>query len=327
MFPPRRFVLRLTLALLGMALLRLVLYAGLGWAVWSDQIWLRALIGRKKFDHLQMGYAKAMAGLLPRDQDGDGVSDGIELFLRTGPQSPLSHPPLDIHWERGGFIAYDTASLNRGGSMDDFVFYDLLPQTDVPLRLRGRVGIQDGPFSFPRGFQLRLTPPPHGRLALPGGAPTEATLLVPIAADGSFAFDFHVRPSAPIDPLLHEEITVNNAGTGERFDGIEVRYLRVGSPRLSPVAVEVIPGAVENQTRTSHGVCRTIHLRWPSGNPSAQSLLLEAARDEADAEWFAIHLYPLTTTSCSVSLLLDDSGYPYTGPLKFRVVPIGPVAP
>jgi len=310
-----------------MVLLVLACYIGLGWAVWSDQIWLLAVVGADRFEHLHTAYGDVMATLLPGDQDGDGVSDGAELFLRTNPGSPRLHPPLGLHWERGGFIAYDTTDLTIGGPMDSFVFYDLLPQADRRVVLRGRVLLEDRHHSFPSGFQLRLTPPAHGQLALPGGVPSTSPLLVPVAADGTFAFELQVLEGADVDAQLREVITVDTATTTERLDEVGVRYLHSLSPPAPVAIVESRPSGGDSRTHTSYGTCRTIHLQWLPGNPSALYLLLEAARDETGAEWFPIYLYPPATTTCSLSHLVENLDYPYTGRLKFRITPLGPPKP
>lgn len=70
-------------------------------------------------------------------------------------------------------------------------------------------------------------------------------------------------------------------------------------------------------------------LEWPSVEPLANNQIIEAARDEGGAEWFRIDAYYLTGTTCAIRQLLTGPSYPnigslhpYTGPLKFRVVPI-----
>src|SRR5947199_4318 len=121
MVPRHPFLLRLSVAAVAMLLLSLACYVGLGWAVWTDQIWLSALVGEDRFNRLHTTYGNVMATLLPGDQDRDGVCDGAELFLHTSPRNPRQHSPIGFHWERGGFIVYDTAALSIGGPMDSFV--------------------------------------------------------------------------------------------------------------------------------------------------------------------------------------------------------------
>src|SRR4051812_984610 len=78
MAPRHPFLLRLSLAAVAMLLLSLACYIGLGWAVWTDQIWLSALVGGDRFSRLHTTYGNVMATLLPGDRDRDGVCDGAE---------------------------------------------------------------------------------------------------------------------------------------------------------------------------------------------------------------------------------------------------------
>ena len=91
----RRFLYRFTLAVLGMVMFCLFAFAGLGWVVRGHWNWLEKVMDGETENRLWEWYGNAAARLASWDSDGDGYSDGLELWLKTDPRKVTSRPSVN----------------------------------------------------------------------------------------------------------------------------------------------------------------------------------------------------------------------------------------
>ncbi|HEY3901510.1 MAG TPA: thrombospondin type 3 repeat-containing protein [Chthoniobacter sp.] len=193
-------------------MLFLLAFVGFGWAIQTNQYWLYSLLGDARIKRFYAGYAHTAEGLLPEDHDGDGVSDGVELWLGTNPLNSSLHPHFLV----------DCGTANSSPPWTNFAkprpcLLDLRPTERAALR--GIVEIVDIPndvgYRFPRTFQLRITPPKHVQIAQPGGELSTGPIVVPVTVDGSFMFD--LLPEADFSKVMGGNLFIDNARTSERL--------------------------------------------------------------------------------------------------------------
>ena len=154
----------------------------------------------------------------------------------------------------------------------------------------------------------------------------KGNLEVPVGQDGTVAFDVEAAADDPGDWTAAREMTILNAATGEelRVEAEVMSILRVVVVKALPpmtVTIELLPGEKDlsyiSIEREIDGQC-VMPLRWEILPAIADHVLLEGARDERDAKWCPIHIYPREVNKCG--LLISPTTFP--GMLKFRAVPI-----
>lgn len=190
----RLLVIRLSLAAAAIAMLAFGGFIGLGWLVSSPTVPLHIVIGEERAFDLFVRYEQMSARLLPRDSDQDGVSDGLELFLRTDQSNPQSHPPL-------------------------FVIMDFSPDAAGVVGDRKRwhpwCGIEGIEVPLAAGFRVTVIADEPVLLA-PGAldSPAKGPLTLSVARNGGL--DLDILATTPLESLaLH----FRNAATGEPLNG------------------------------------------------------------------------------------------------------------
>jgi len=312
---------RILLAAIGGIFGPLLIYSFLGWAVWSNQPWLHRILGHHRFRDWYVAYARVASALLLSDRDGDGFCDGLELFLHKDPRNASDHPPIFMQLEDGGIsvgVSWDTFA--GGLSTRDALF--ARPGQRLPVHgfiyIDGVVGL------VPRHLQVQITPPSFAQVAQPGGAPVTGPLRVNMAPDGSVAFDLLAAP----DVTTTEEgspkyLTASNAATGDNFASFQIRRIFATG---EPIPLSTSPAPVEPEGKDSLGPwwpAKSIPLQMPfifAAKANGETYVIEAARNQPDAQWFPVGSYRWPPVIARQSLN-PNARNAYTGPLKFRVVP------
>jgi hypothetical protein len=321
----RSFFRKLGIAALVMVLFCLAGYIALGWAVWARLRWVERLLGEEKSQRLWHAYDTAMATLFPGDSDGDGVCDGREIFWHSDPRDPMKHPVMYGRWSSDGFSGDVRELLGDGAIPFQSFERTLWVSSNEPLRARGYVMADYyEKFDFPAGFYLRLTPPAGYLLAAPGGKLAATALVVPVAHDGSIAFDLQASADVANVPNVPAMLQINNAATGESLMG----ELRVAHRWDDP---SIAPTVTIQRDDPVRPIDATYHLEWHSGS-TAEVSLIEAARDQAGAPWQQIGYVRFPEASCTFHQYRNDPTQPrstlrglpltYSGPLKFRIIPL-----
>jgi hypothetical protein len=278
------------------------------------------LLGKDRFQRMSTSYTQAASTLRPGDFDRDGVCDGCEFFQRTDPRNPMDHPEFGARWDTGGFVANAKLFTNRtepAWLLNDVEWH----QPGKRQRVRGWLMIESRPATFPRGFQLRLTPSRRALLGHPGDDPAAPSLVVPVAHDGYFIFDLQM-PTHAVNDLPLVSVVIDNAATNESLGNLTVRCVWPQEP-LVPTVTKVPPEEWLPEVTADGAEDHPVFLlAWPPVPEPADNVLIEAARDDENADWFPIALRSANEPSCPVRQFLRGPFHPYTGPLKFRVVPI-----
>lgn len=329
MYRDRRATIRYVLSALGIFLLIAASLLLIGWEVRERNPRFQHLVGDKWFFRLHSAYDRVAAGLVPRDQDGDGISDGREFFWKTDPRKPRDHPAIRATRDLDGDF-----DIKLTSSADRYVFPGQWGDTVnvVPgerFQWRGRLQIdQVARPTFPAGFRLRITPSADGTISPPGGSLGKDALIVAVPPDGALAFDFQVQMPARIysgasylelqslnDAVSSRMVVafaIDNAATGESLGSIHTRCAWP-SPALLPIASAVSRSGSE----------RTYHLTFPSGYSTDEVLLLQAAHDEPNAVWLEAGSISYLSGDLTVRQALGKPGRPANaGMLKFRVLPL-----
>ncbi len=329
MYRDRRAAIRYILSGLGLFLLITAGLLVLGWAVRARNVRLQHLIGDKWFFRLHAAYDRVAAGLAPRDQDGDGISDGREFFWKTDPRKPRDHPAIGATRDTNGDFDFKINS-----SADRYVFpgqwgdtVNVVPGQRFQWRGRLLVDHVARPI-FPAGFRLRITPSAEGTVSPPGGPLSKNALVVAVPPDGALVFDLQVQmPARVYSGASHVELqslsdavssrmvvafAIDNVVTGESLGSIHVRCAWP-SPPLMPIA----------STAARDGAERTYDLTFPSGYSTDEVLLLQAAHDEPNAVWLEAGSISFLHETLIVRQALGKPGRPANaGMLKFRILPL-----
>ena len=298
----------------GMVLLMAVV--GLGWAVRERQNWIYSALGTVKFRRLGKAYMRAAGALLPWDHAGYGVRDGLMLWYNLDPTYLQSVNLFSVVWDTDEIHA---SIMSPGGASGEAF---LAPEPGRRLQIVGRVICSQG-LPFPRGFQVRITPPSYARVGLPGRKEMAASVLAPVAVDGAFAFDLLVAEDA-VDRFVDSPLTVANARTGQVLHAPRV----IPVWRQKPIPPVLISSPwdfpVEEQLEGQY------FLEPMAIPPGGDDMLFEVARDEAGAQWQPIYLFVGCTrmlpypppAKWQVSVSRFGDGPHYLGRLKFRLVPV-----
>lgn len=316
MFVPHRFVLRFTFASLGILLLMAVVFVALGWAV-GQTLYVARAIGRERAARLEVWYAHAAEAMIPWDTDGDGIRDGLEIFVGSDARNPRRHPQI-------GFYARPT------------LFYC---GERTPLRC-GRFGYPEQ-WLWPRGFAVTITATstlvdPNDRnsavlFSNPGefgvpvllakgatGPATAGPLTVRVPRDGYLEFDI-------LGGQIFDDVSLNftNVRTGERFS--QAILISVVGWRGTPITPHLVKGSrrleyplISNKEEDRFAVDT---FAWAASQEPVRRYVVEAARDEPGAEWRVIDLMHGQMTKSELGDRRDSDFPGYSGPLKFRIVP------
>ncbi len=319
----RSFLLRFSLALVGMLLLCGTAYIGFGWVAWRHGEWLRPFFKDQTPENIRYYYQGVAIALFPGDMDGDGAMDGLEILWGTKLRVPESHDITIQRLDHPEFDAFDLRSHStsfQSGTNAPYEFF--LPRINQRLRVRGEVKFDGYREPLPRGFQVRVTARPHWLLALPGGKLQDSALIVPVTHEGrSGIVDFEIQPTegAFASTESPTEISIDNPVTGMHLSNVEAKCLWP-QPNLVLTTEDVPLNHAPVYVR-DEGNPRVYRLQWPSAPLSAEAILVEAALDEDGAEWFPLSFYSVTDTVCFVVQHLWHSESPALG-LKFRATPV-----
>ena len=320
----RRFVVRLTLAVLGMLVLSLGAYVGLGWAIRSQHSWLLENVPRERYERLYNSYARAAAALFPADSDNDHACDGLEWFCQTNPNNVLDRPQAAL--EKLGTAPGEDRSRNDFRTAMGEV--DLRPQSERYFvvnqrrRVRGFHKFTDVDAPFSQNLHLRLAARRGWLFAPPGGTLAEGALDLPLDANGYYAFD--VLPTEQADRGKEgsadwESLVVDGDASRTSGYGIEA-ILAWPLTSIVPTVEEVRADVVDP------GVAKLMQFGWPgigyrlwwSLPPwEAEGVMVEATEDGAN--WVPVWTGDSRATSCK--LLSRPTGLT-AAVLKFRVTPV-----
>lgn len=267
--PPRPFLRRFTLALLGMLLVMVLGFAGLGWMVWSRNGLLDRFLSEKTQNRLFRTYAHTAAWLMPLDADGDGFSDGIELFFGSDPHSEALLPPLEIEM------------LNeRPGS----VFCGEWVHTRWAVRYEGEQ------FPLPRGFQGNVEGEIWGvSLRKSPGDPAVGELVVAPNKNGEVEFDFQATRSNSEAQVLLRSAKIDRVVSLYSFYTLGWRGITTagtfcdesGGPLASPLRPTWRFGDSD------------LYLMRPTNPETVASYLVERRRKTPSANWEQVEIFDL----------------------------------
>ncbi len=310
--PHRPFLRRFTLALLGMLLLMAVVFAGLGWMVARDYKfpWVSNALGDEKFIRLWHWYSGFMESVMPGDRDGDLVCDGAELFEGTDPNNPMS------------------LSEVAGPCRPDSVIHPtIIPYCGERMATRWMQGVDPRGTStrrWPRGFHAVVSADQPILLAKDGaGAPTKGPLVVPVSESGELEFD--ILAERAFGAVL---LDFRNPATKESFGWLRVWCL---GWRTAPVPVSIDGGspdvAFHNWVKWPDSYQDAYKMKWVAPVGWTGGYVIEAAREQGDERWQPIHWEESAQTEWSFGFQNLEDFPDYTGPLKFRVVPVSATPP
>lgn len=329
MYRDRRAAIRYFLSALGIFLLIAAGLLFIGWEVRARNPRLQHWLGDKWFFRLHSAYDRVAAGLAPRDQDGDGISDGREFFWKTDPRKPRDHPAIGATRDMNGDFDFKLSS-----SADRYVFpsqwgdtVNVVPGETFQWRGRLLVDHVARPV-FPAGFRLRITPSAEGTIGPPGGPLGKSAVIVAVPPDGALAFDLQVRMPArvysgasyvelqalndAVSSRMAVAFAVDNVATGESLGRIHARCAWP-SPPLLPIDANVSRSGSE----------RTYDLMFESGYSTDEVLLLQAAHDELNAVWLEAGSISYLNGRVIIRQFLGKPGRPANaGMLKFRILPL-----
>ena len=301
--PHRPSLLRFTLALLGMLLLMALGFAGLGWMVARDFGRVSEVIGGKNARHLWHWYFAFMVNSMSGDRDGDGVCDGAELFLHSDPNNPQSDPGVEELC-----LGHPTITSYCGER----------------LTTRWTQKMNNESVRWPRGFRAIVSANQPVLLPKGGtGPPTKGPLTVAVNERGEVEFD-----------ILAERIFSNayvefrNAAT-HRYFGVERAFFP--GWRLPPLPASIDGGPAYAAFRREHNWQKRERAEYDMGQVIRDGwngdYVIEAARELGDGGW-----QPILAVESKLKDVWFSSGFwdffpGYTGPLKFRVVPVSATPP
>ena len=304
--PHRPFLRRFTLALLGMLLLMAVGFAGLGWMCSRDFGRVVGVVGFEKAHRLRDWYLVFMANLMPGDRDGDLVCDGAELFLGTDPRNPRSTLNFVPH------------CFSHSFSETFFIYCGERRAT------RWKQNIDFSVVRWPRGFRAVISANQPVLLPKNGtGAPTEGPLVVSVNECGEVEFDILAESS-------FEDVRVEfgNAANDQNLGRDHACFPGWRTPPI-PVSIDGGPPDATFQ-RGVEGVMSSdvFHqMKWAAPTGWTGDYVIEAAREESSGSWQPVQEKAAKTewtfNRSNLHIYFPD----YTGPLKFRVVPVSPTPP
>ncbi len=256
----------------------------------------------EQIDRLTYAYGHATSVLLSGDRDGDGFTDGFELFYETDSRNPLDHFDFEFYRADTGFsVQSDSPATEQEGL---HLYTDLVLLAGTSTRVRGRL-IHERPnmHPFAPGFRVRVT--------RPGADP----ILVPVVSDGWVTFDLELPEATVTDWKTEQTIIGDNPVTGETIFEITFRSAQSQAP---------LPVSIENSTPSppdDNPEHRHYQLRWPLVSPPATNVLIEAAPVGPSSVWSPVWIFPRTVTSCTM-VQMPMGAIQEHGPVKFRAVPI-----
>jgi len=299
--------------------------------------WLIARITSERYERWRDSYALVCDALFPGDHDADGASDGLEWFEQTDPRDPESMPGSSNRWLSAAPATidrnarYDFDEYQRSQAEDNFL-------VNQRRRIVGKLRFNDSTVGFPRGFQLRFEVCEGWLASPPGGTLSSKPFLLPVARDGTIAFDIEPAENAPVRvaPLwsYSEVQRLSSSGLAATLGGWAVWPRQ---PSITPTSIEkLLPGqvsAVDGKPAPLHlaGEKSPVYrLRWTAPGPAAapgsaamdaeslakaaEAVMVEAAASTEPDAWVPIAICDSRATTCDVLLLTDP-------PPHFRITP------
>jgi len=321
----RHFFLRLALAVMGMAFLCAVGFGGLGWMVWVHPDLLPASLRSPRIVRL---YERVASALMPGDEDGDGVCDGLEIFHGYDPRDATSHPQTVLRSEEDQenwlYDARNRIDINYpypfpiGCSLFG-------PGERRRYDLRFSIDENDMVGPVPDGFRVRIAVAPGWKVASAGGPTLSETVDVPVSRDGHLAVDVQGPETELNAPNEEVDIVFSIPRTGEELAAFKMMSVWLQTER-TPAVKSVPPKEIGAEIDPYHPgmmTSRAFRLSWAPVELPADGVVIEGARDNEKAEWHVISIYPARETFTAVAQTFSpDLSKPYAGPIKFRVRPI-----
>ncbi len=325
--PPRPFLFRFTLAILGTLLLIAVVFAGLGWIVVRQSGWITPALGNERTLRLRDWYVIFMMKLLPVDRDGDGVCDGSELLDSTDPRNPTDG------FANVRYVSQPTVTAFCGER----------------LTMRGVQWHWVGEWPWPKGFKAAVSADEPVLLPKNGtGRPTKGPLVLPVNERGEVEFDVLAETA-----FGDVRVTLSNAANGKKIrDPLSACFPGWRMPLL-PTSSNESDLQLSAQNFERHVVPLSPSVSQPYANVVKQLIgkgdedalsriapfgwsgayLIEAAPEQGATIWKPVYLvdsprgkrHAGSAWSSGTDLGAHFPGY--TGPLKFRFVPVSSTPP
>lgn len=287
-------------------------FAGLGWMVARQPKIVERAVGQKRIARLWSFYLRFLANSMSGDRDGDGVGDGVELWQGTDPQNSMSHYPLEF------------ASSPR---------LIVIAFCGEPLAVRWMEGV-GGAYTvrWPRGFRVTVSAneamlrPKNGT-----GRPTGGALMLSVNERGEVECEILAESM----PEYLASVMFRSAVTNE-FVGSSA--VQVAGWRTVPIPVSIEGAKPEAGIREEVKVGLMpgggYLLKWDAPTGWMGGYVIEAASEEGVQSWIPLQAMPLPIPGGPVPETTyfisreDWRFFPgYTGPLKFRVVPVSATPP
>lgn len=301
------------LAIVGMSLLCGGVYVGLGYAVQKPQPWVEKILGDVHCYYLRLAYARALGGAFPHDSDGDGFPDSVENYLGTGATKASEHLTTNM-------VTRDWVAVPLGDNGNADVVPSYLMEPGERRRVHGHLCWNGERIVFSPGMKMNLS--------MAAGVPLNWPEVVPVATDGSFAFDLEV-PSGRGQTLINFD---NVQGTWIAFEQRVMLVINVAR-RLPAIPCSVEEVAMDGDMRfqMNHEIRKgtkvsAVRLRWPRVG-KAQGLYIEAmdegtAGGDGTEEWFPIGFHQPESRTYLIAYYYDGARRGKQARLKFRIVPV-----
>lgn len=319
------FLIRLGLGIAATLAVWITAVIGLGWGIQCHRSKLDHVLSPYVSQRLFDGYLNALAGLLPRDSDGDGVCDGIELWEGTNPNNRHDFQTFSVLLEdRHDGFSWSAPWRWKIGSpatgLDGESIYYLSP--GERRRIRGWVEIAGRRRSVPSALHLFVSGGDAALVALPGGKASPQIVQIPVVPDGSFEFDIEVAKEIP-EGGKDEFVQILHPADFDQFAGLRIHYIQPALPALTPQVAEISPASIPTSWFDLIDLidAHVFHLKWAPPSVPCDGYFVEAKTAGPDAKWFTV-ASPGRDTECAIlQSSTTHDGTPIRRPLQFRIVP------
>ena len=312
--PPRPFLLRLTLVGIGMILFIVAVFLGLGWMLFKTD-WPLRVLGADRTAQLLERATLVRAELQTKDTDGDGVSDWLEEWYDRDPKNADDHPQL-----------FPSTADGRG----DWVY------CGQRVRMRWGMHLENRVMRWLPGFRTDIYAS-EPILLMPGaqGLPTKGPLKLATSRDGYLEFDVLVTDFGNAGKILFAKPSTLDYIGDPGMGWANVHAVGWPLPPL-PATIEMGPPEVVPFQEAAASTSGLLALP-PASAPSNDSIpylvwqplppavdyayMIEAARVDRPMDWMPLDFNPSGPPGRTP--LKNYHRIPgYSGPLKYRVVPV-----